>query len=292
MRNRTLAALAAAGAVALAAAGCASGKSGTPTALSSVSGQPTSPSGTPASASGAGSGAGSGSGASGSTGGSHSSSAASPSSSGSAKTSPSGPSSTGLDPLAACTSGGADPTPVSGSTLPRRAETDVQCLVDPLTATKPGSAKTVVFSRMADPSTASRGLRSWILSPYTPDLATFDQTGYGVHGDTGPSMLVAIATPKRVDGVSAKYPDFVGGILRAAGATDLYSPPSVGEHAAGYGLVITCGHETLHGRTVCVWMGTTPGIAHYPFIGTLVILSTVPTQQAETVAEGVLRSIT
>ena len=59
-------------------------------------------------------------------------------------------------------------------------------------------------------------LRSWILSPYAPDLATFDQAAYGVHGDKGPSMLVAVATPKRVDGVSARYPDFVRPVCEAA----------------------------------------------------------------------------
>ncbi len=39
-------------------------------------------------------------------------------------------------------------------------------------------------------------------------------------------------------------------------------------------------------------MGTTPGIAHHPFVGTLVILSTVPVSKAEAVAEMVLLALT
>jgi hypothetical protein len=106
-------------------------------------------------------------------------------------------------------------------------------------------------------------------------------------------MDVAIASPKQLNGVTSKYPDFIGGIMAAAGAdNDLYTPPQLGAHLAGYGTVMDCGHDTLHGRTVCAWMGTTPGIAHYPFLGVLVILSTVPNDKAEVVAEYVASAMT
>jgi hypothetical protein len=195
-------------------------------------------------------------------------------------------------PLTACGSSVPDNTPVPGSTLPRTTGQDVQCLVDPLDAVKTTDPTTTVrFSRMADPSTASRGLRSWILSPYTPNLAAFDQAAYGVHGDLGPSLLVAVATPTKLNGIGAHYPDFVGGVLRAAGASDLYSPATTGVHASTYGLVITCGHETLHGRTVCVWMGTQPDMPKMPLVGVLVILAIVPTAKAEAEAEAVFAAI-
>jgi hypothetical protein len=180
------------------------------------------------------------------------------------------------------------------ASFPTTGSNDIQRLVEPLYAVEADNVNLQLgFQRELDPSTTAHALRTWVLSPFAPDLIDFDQTAYGLHGEVKPYMDVAIASPKIVNGVSQKYPDFIGGIMAAAGATeDLYTPPTYGAHLAGYGVTIDCAHETLKGRTVCAWMGTTPGGGHVPFVGVLVILSTVPTDKAEVVAEYVASAMT
>lgn len=182
--------------------------------------------------------------------------------------------------------------PLLPASFPTTGSNDVQTLLDPLTALEASDVNTPIrFQRELDPSTTWNALRTWVLAPYSPDLIDYDQTAYGLHGETRPYMDVAIASPKIVP--SNHYPDFIGGIMAAAGATeDLYTPPSYNSHLAGYSVTIDCAHETLKGRTVCVWAGATPGGGHVPFVGVVVILSTVPTDKAAAVAAYVASELT
>jgi hypothetical protein len=180
------------------------------------------------------------------------------------------------------------------ASLPTTGQNDVQRLVEPMHAVEASDmTRPLDFQRELDPSTTANALRAWVLNPFAPDLIDYDQTSYGLHGEIKPYMDVAIASPKIVDGVSKQYPDFIGGIMAAAGATaDLYTPPTYSGHLSGYGLTIDCAHETLKGRTVCAWMGSTPGGGHVPFVGVLVILSTVPTDKAAVIAADVATGLT
>lgn len=180
------------------------------------------------------------------------------------------------------------------ASLPTTGPNDIQRFPDPMAAVEASNmSQPLEFQRELDTSTTWHALRTWVVNPFGPDLIDYDQTGYGLHGETKPYMDVAIASPKIVDGVGQKYPDFVGGIMAAAGATaDLYTPPTYSSHLAGYGLTIDCAHETLKGRTVCVWTGSTPGGGHVPFVGVLVILSTVPTDKAAVIAADAATGLT
>lgn len=183
----------------------------------------------------------------------------------------------------------AAPTTVAlPAALPTTGPNDIQTLPDPLTAVEASDVTAVLrFQRELDPSSTASALRVWVLNPFAPDLIDYDQTAYGLHGEIKPYMDVAIGSPKIVP--SGQYPDFIGGIMAAAGATaNLYTPPSYSTLLSGYSVTIDCANETLHGRTVCAWSGETPGGGHVHFVGVLVVLSTVPTDKAEKIAEYVL----
>lgn len=178
------------------------------------------------------------------------------------------------------------------ASFPTTGPNDIQVLREPMHAVEASNMNQPLdFQRELDPSTTANALRTWVLNPFSPDLIDYDQTAYGLHGEIKPYMDVAIGSPKIVP--SGNYPDFIGGIMAAAGATeDLYTPPSYSSHLSGYSLTIDCAHETLKGRTVCVWSGATPGGGHVPFVGVLVILSTVPTSQAAVIAADVATGLT